>query len=191
MLFALYVAIIFLLDLTPLGYIPMPTGINATTIFLPVIFAATTLGPLYGGLAGFVFGLTSFLQCFGIGAVIDPLAATLFQENALLFAVMCFAPRIIMGIAVAYIFKLLQKIDKTKVISYAVASASAVILNTVLFLTLFNLFFSDTAFSGKTLRTVLSAVITANGLGELAVALVIGTAGSKALSGAVRKFSKN
>ncbi|MBQ7288213.1 MAG: ECF transporter S component [Clostridia bacterium] len=187
-LVALYIAIIFVLNSTPLGYIPTPTGINATTVFLPVIFAAITLGPWLGGLVGFIFGMTSFLQCFGIGAVVDPLAATLFNENAFLYAVMCFVPRILMGIGVGYIFKLLNRIDKTKIISYAFSSVSAVLLNTVLFLSAFNLFFSNTAFSGTTVKTILSAVITYNGIVELVIALVVGTAVSKALVAAMRRL---
>ncbi len=185
-LFALYVALIFVLDATPLGYIPMPGGINATTVFLPVIFAATTLGPLYGAAAGFFFGATSFLQCFGFGAVVDPLAATLFHENPALYAVMCFVPRVLMGFAVGWIFKALQKIDRTRVISYAVASVSAAVLNTLLFLTAFNLFFGDTPFSGTTIRAILSTVIAVNGVAEMLIALVVGTAGSKALATGIK-----
>lgn len=188
-LVALFIAIIFVLNSTPLGYIPTPTGINATTVFLPVIFAAIILGPWIGGLMGFVFGMTSFLQCFGIGAVVDPLAATLFNENPLMYAIMCFVPRIIMGIGVGYIFKLLNKIDKTKFLSYSAASISAVLLNTTLFLTAFNLFFSGTAFSGTTIKTILSAVITYNGIVELIIALVIGTVVSKALDITMKRYN--
>ncbi len=187
-LVALYVAIIFVLNSTPLGYIPTPYGFTITTVFLPVIFAAITLGPTFGGILGFTFGMTSFLQCFGIGAVVDPMAANLFAENPYLYAVMCFVPRIIMGIAVGLIFKGLKKIDKTKFLSYAIASVSAVILNTVLFLTAFNLFFSGTAFSGATVKAILSSVIALNGIVEMVVALVVGTVISKALVTAIKKL---
>lgn len=188
MLIALYIAIIFVLNGTPLGYIPTPTGINATTVFLPVVFAAVTLGPWAGGIMGFVFGLTSFIQCFGLGAVVDPIAATLFAESPVLYSVMCFVPRILMGIGVGFIFKWLNKIDKTKLLSYSAASVSAVVLNTTLFLTAFNLFFSDTAFSGKTVKAILSAVITYNGIIEMIIAVVIGTAISKALVAAMKRY---
>lgn len=183
-LVALYVAIIFVLNSTPLGYIHTPSGFTITTVFLPVIFAAITLGPTFGGILGFTFGMTSFLQCFGN----DALAASLFAENPYLYAVMCFVPRIIMGIAVGLIFKGLKKIDKTKFLSYAIASVSAVILNTVLFLTAFNLFFSGTAFSGATVKAILSSVIALNGIVEMVVALVVGTVVSKALVTAIKKL---
>lgn len=190
-LIALFIAIIFVLNGTPLGYIPTPTGINATTVFLPVIFGAVTLGPLAGGILGFVFGMTSFIQCFGLGAVVDPIAAQLFAESPVFYAIMCFVPRIVMGVGVGFIFKLLNKIDKTKLISYSVASISAVVLNTTLFLTAFNLFFSNTAFSGKTVKAILSAVITYNGIIEMIIALVIGTAISKALVAAMKHYKVN
>lgn len=188
-LIALYIAIIFVLNSTPLGYIPTPYGFTITTVFLPVIFAAITLGPWMGGLVGLIFGMTSFLQCFGIGAVVDPMAANLFAENAFLYTIMCFVPRIIMGIGVGFIFKWLHNVDKTKLVSYAVASVSAVILNTVLFLTAFNLFFSGTAFSGATVKAILSSVIALNGIVEMAVALVVGTTISKALVAAMKRLA--
>lgn len=57
----LFVAIIVVMALTPLGYIPLVV-INATTIHIPVILGSLFLGPKKGGFLGGVFGLTSFLK---------------------------------------------------------------------------------------------------------------------------------
>ena len=57
----IFAAIIVVMALTPLGYIPLVV-INATTIHIPVILGALFLGPKKGGFLGGVFGLTSFLK---------------------------------------------------------------------------------------------------------------------------------
>ncbi len=179
-LMALYIALLLVMNFTPIGYIP--TGLfNITLMFLPVIFGAITLGPGYGGVLGAVFGATSFMQAFGFGFVIDPMAATLFNESPLGYTVVCFLPRIIMGVVVGLVFKGLQKIDKTRIISYGVASASAVILNTALFLSGYFLVYKDTVLAGTTFKAIITTALSLNSLVELLVALVIGTAVSKAI----------
>ncbi|MBQ2202170.1 MAG: ECF transporter S component, partial [Clostridia bacterium] len=61
---AIFIALIILLAFTPmLGYIKIGP-LSITTIGIPVIIGAIILGPYYGMLLGFVFGMTSFLQCF-------------------------------------------------------------------------------------------------------------------------------
>ena len=58
---AFFVAIEILMAVTPIGFIPVG-AINITTMHLPVILSGIILGPLYGALMGFVFGLTSMLK---------------------------------------------------------------------------------------------------------------------------------
>ena len=71
---ALFAALLAVMAFTPLGYIP--TGaFNITLMFLPVIFGAIAIGPAAGAVLGLLFGLTSFLQAFGIGFIIDPMAS--------------------------------------------------------------------------------------------------------------------
>lgn len=69
---ALLVAIILILAFTPLGYIKT-LGLEITLIVVPVTIGAIILGPLGGAVLGAVFGITSFIQCFGMspfGAVL-------------------------------------------------------------------------------------------------------------------------
>ena len=61
---ALLVAIILILAFTPLGYIKT-LGLEITLIVVPVTIGAIILGPLGGAVLGAVFGITSFIQCFG------------------------------------------------------------------------------------------------------------------------------
>ena len=62
---ALLTAVIILLAFTPLGYI-RTLGFEITLIVVPVTVGAVTLGPAAGAVLGVVFGVTSFIQCFGI-----------------------------------------------------------------------------------------------------------------------------
>lgn len=58
---ALMAAIIVILANTPLGMIQLPV-IKATTVHIPVIIGAITLGPLAGGILGGIFGVCSLLS---------------------------------------------------------------------------------------------------------------------------------
>ena len=60
-LVALMAAIIIILANTPLGMIQLPV-IKATTVHIPVIIGAILLGPLAGGILGFVFGVCSLIS---------------------------------------------------------------------------------------------------------------------------------
>lgn len=51
----LFTAIIIIMSVTPLGYIPLGV-INATIIHIPVILGALYCGPKRGAFLGFVFG---------------------------------------------------------------------------------------------------------------------------------------
>ena len=62
----LLTAILLLMAYTPLGYLNIgPLAITFNII--PVAVAAITLGSVGGAVVGAVFGLTSFLQCIGVG----------------------------------------------------------------------------------------------------------------------------
>ena len=62
---AMLTAIILILAFTPLGYI-RTGGLEITLIVIPVAVGAVILGPVGGMILGAVFGITSFIQCFGM-----------------------------------------------------------------------------------------------------------------------------
>ena len=65
-LLGLMAAILLLMAYTPLGYLNIgPLAISFNVI--PVAISAVVLGPVGGAVAGAIFGLTSFLQCIGVG----------------------------------------------------------------------------------------------------------------------------
>ena len=178
---ALLTAIILLMAFTPLGY--LRTGVvEITFIMIPVVVGAILMGPGAGAILGGVFGLTSFIQCFGMSA----LGAMLLQVNWFFTFVVCFVPRVLMGWLAGLIFKALYKVDKTRLVSFAVASLSGAVLNTIFFVGSLGLLFYNTvlgmaAESGISVLAFLLSFVTLNSVLECAACLIVGTAISKAL----------
>lgn len=178
---ALLTAIILLMAFTPLGY--LRTGVvEITFIMIPVVVGAILMGPCAGAILGGVFGLTSFIQCFGMSA----LGAMLLQVNWFFTFVVCFVPRVLMGWLAGLIFKALYKVDKTRLVSFAVASLSGAVLNTIFFVGSLGLLFYNTVLgmaseSGISVLAFLLSFVTLNSVLECAACLIVGTAISRAL----------
>lgn len=191
---ALLTAIILLMSFTPIGYIRTP-GLEITLIVVPVAVGAIILGPTAGAILGGVFGLTSFIQCFGW----SPFGAALLSINPAATFIVCLIPRVLMGWFTGLIFTAIKKIDKTRSISYAVASLAGPLLNTVLFMGTLVLFFyqSDyiqgfaTALETKNVITFILAFVGINGLIEAGVCFVLGTAVSKTVDSVYQKSVMN
>jgi uncharacterized membrane protein len=183
---AILSAILIIMAFTPLGYLKVGT-ISITFLTLPVVIGAILLGPASGATLGGVFGITSFAQCFGL----DVFGTTLMGINPFLTFIMCMVPRILMGLFVGLIFRALSKIDKSKTWSFAVASLSGAVINTVLFVGALIWFFGNSSYLrqfGANIPAILGVLITINAVIEAGVCMVAGTAITKAL-GAVN--SKN
>lgn len=185
---AIIVAFMLVMNFTPLGYIVSPAGFSITLMIIPVAVGAAVLGPSCGTLLGFVFGLTSFLQCFGIGYFIDPSAALLFNTSPVGTVITCFVPRMLMGLLVGLIFRALSRFERFRIGSFAVASFSAPVLNTLLFITSYIIFFRNTILAGTAIKTVIISILSINGLIEIIVSMVLGTALCQAFYMAVKKI---
>ncbi len=178
---AILIAIMLILAFTPLGYLKVG-AIEITFMTIPVVVGAIILGPVSGAILGGVFGLTSFIQCFGLSGF----GAALLSINPVFTFLVCMAPRILMGYLAGVIFKALHRNGKTKWMSFAAASLSGAVLNTIFFVGLMMLLFgrSDYILSlrgGLGLWSFLVGFVGVNGLVEAIVAFVLGTAISKAL----------
>lgn len=114
---AILTAIILLMAFTPIGYLHFGI-IEITLIMIPVIIGAIVLGPGAGAFLGGMFGLTSFIQCFGMSAF----GAALLSIQPVLTFLVCMIPRILMGWLCGLIFKGLIRVDRTKskTLSYCV-----------------------------------------------------------------------
>ena len=178
---ALLTAIIVLMAFTPVGFIRTP-GLEITLIGIPVVVGAVLLRPSGGAILGAVFGLCSFLQCFGM----SPFGAVLLGINPFWTFVVCFVPRTLMGWLSALIFKGLRKVDKTRFFSFLAACLGGALLNTILFMSALMLFFGQSEYilsmqGSMNVFAFVLAFVGVNGLIEAIVCAVVGTAISKAL----------
>lgn len=182
---ALFIAIIVLMAFTPIGYIKT-LGFEITLIVIPVTVGAIVLGPVSGAILGGVFGITSFIQCFGM----SQFGVILLGINPIGTFIVCIIPRILMGWLTGLIFMGMRK--KSKTISYAVASLVGPILNTIFFVSTLLLIFYNTEFmqglkGTKNLFAFIVAFVGLNGLIEAVICFIIGTAISKAIDLYVKK----
>lgn len=134
---ALMIAIIFVMAFTPLGYF-QTMGLSITFLTVPVAVGAVILGPKGGAICGLAFGITSFMQCFGMGAF----GTMLFSINPLGTAITCIVPRILEGWLCGLIFQAVKKVAKNG--SYFVASLACPLLNTLFFMSSLVIFFYNT-----------------------------------------------
>ncbi len=179
-LYGILSAIIIIMSFTPLGFLKVGT-FSITFLPIPVAVGAALLGPVGGLYLGSLFGLMSFIQCFGL----DPQGVILLELNPIFTFILCVVTRALMGLCCGLIFKFLSKIDRTKVVSFIVSSFSAAFLNTVFFLFTFTVLFGDgeiTERFGASISTILLTVVSVNGIIEVIVCTAVGFAISKALS---------
>lgn len=144
---ALFVALVLLLGMTPIGLIPLGT-INVTILHIPVIAGTLFLGLKSGLLLGFFFGACSALSVFGL-TLTPPqaLAAALGTANPLLCILMCFIPRLMVPVVTWLIHDTLAKQKDNsrpvnKHISSAISALFGTITNTVLYLSLMVVFYN-------------------------------------------------
>ena len=125
-LLGLLTAVVALFSLTPIGSFPIGP-LSITLNIIPIAIAAIALGPLGGLILGLVFGLFSFMQCFGIGVLSGMGAATLEISPSLTF-IQRVVPRALDGLLVGLIFSGLSKIGSKKIVSIATSIVSGLVL---------------------------------------------------------------
>ena len=185
-IFAILTAIIVLMAFTPVGYLRVGV-VEITFLMIPVIIGAATLGPLWGMGLGFVFGLTSFLQCFGISAG----GTMMFNLAPFLTVLTCFLPRILFGLIAGFLYKLFKKHIKVPVIPEALTMILSAILHTVMFVLLFYACFKNEEFLqqyGDTFFKIVWAMVGINAIVEWAVCGVFGTAILKTLDYFIARY---
>ena len=171
-LYALLAAITVVMGLTPLGFLKVGI-IEITFLAVPVIIASITLGAAGGAVIGGVFGLMSFIQAF---TGMSYFGATLMSINAFFAAVLCFVPRILMGLIAGLVFKAL----KGKKAGFIATGICAPVLNTLFFMsTLFLLFGKSDYIMGMRgdmkLLNFAVAFVGLNGAVEAVVCAILGT----------------
>ncbi len=170
---AVLIAIIILMAFTPIGYLKT-AGVEITLITIPVIVGAVLMGRKVGAVLGLVFGATSFIQAFsGMSAF----GLALFTINPIFCFIMCVPTRILVG----YITGLFFEKTPDKSIFYFLSGLVGSLLNTLLFVGTFLLFYwhSDyvvgltQAFGTVGILAFIIAFVGVNGLVEAIACTII------------------
>ncbi len=181
-------AVTIILDMTPLGAIPLGT-VSATITHIPTIITGIILGPIAGLIMGTAFGIISLLH-----ALMRPVT---FLDPLFVNPLLSVLPRMMIGVVSYYAYtgtrKLLGSIKPNNqlqnTISAAVGGAFGSMTNTVLVLSMMYIIYArrilqgfiDAGWFGSDavlgdLRGWIIGIITSNALLEAAVATLLTTA---------------
>lgn len=139
-LLGLLSALLLIMAYTPLGYLNIgPLAITFNTI--PVAIAAYALGTAGGAVIGGVFGLTSFLQCFGI----SKLGTALFAISPALTAFQCFVPRILEGLVIGFVASKLRRMNAPVPVGSSITGFGTAFLNTLFYMTSLMILFGNSS----------------------------------------------
>lgn len=181
---ALFTAIIVLFSFTPLGYIPLGF-MRATTIHIPVIIGAILMGPAAGAFLGGVFGLTSFINnTFNpiiTSFVFTPVYSLGEYQGNFWSLVICFVPRILVGLLAGFAFRWFEKRKVNRTVSYTISGLIGSFVNTFLVMGGIYVFFGDSYAAAKDVASdaifgVIMGVVGVNGTIEAIIAAVLTTA---------------
>ena len=191
---ALFAALIIILAFTPfLGYIPLGFT-RATIIHIPVIIASVTLGPKKGAFLGFVFGMTSLINNT-INPTVTSFAFSPFYtlgevKGGIGSLIICFVPRILVGVVPFFVYKALHKLAKKNegchMLVLGITGMIGALTNTLLVMNLIFLFFKDAYASANGVAVdavygFILSIIGINGIPEAIVAAILVALITKAL----------
>lgn len=186
---ALLTAIIIVMQFTPLGYLKT-AGLEISFIPIPVAVGAIVVGPAAGAFLGAIFGITSFMQCFGMSAF----GTAMLSVNPFFCFIVCMAPRILMGWLTGLAAKAFEKCRRTKPFTAFVAVLCP-LLNTVLFMTALLGLFGRTDFIRElqgemNILAFAAAFVGINAVAEAVICGILGVAIAGALTAALRRIKR-
>lgn len=196
---ALFTAIIIIMAFVPyLGYINLVI-IKATLIHVPVIIGSILLGPKKGGFLGFVFGCTSLINNTFNPSLLSFAFSPFYSVGEIggnfWSIVICFVPRILVGVVPYFVYTGVRKLCKGKNgsdwLALPLAGVVGAFTNTLLVMNLIYFCFSEQFAAAKQIALdavygAILAIIAANGIPEAIVAAVLTTVVCKALRHYIR-----
>lgn len=183
-LLASFIAIVFLLAFSPIGYINLPF-IKATVVHIPVIIGSLLLGPKKGAVLGFFFGLTSLIINTMTPSILSFVFSPLIPlpglgRGSVWALAVTFLPRILVGIVPWYVGSLMRRATKKNLnaVQMMISGVVGSMTNTVFVLGLIYLIFRDEYAAARGMAVdqvlvVILGVVTSNGLVEALVAGVL------------------
>ena len=184
---SLFSGIIVIMAFTPfIGYIPLGFT-RATIIHIPVILGSLMMGPRYGAILGGVFGLTSLINNTinptATSFVFSPFISIGDLHGGFYSLIICFVPRILIGVVPYYIFKLItarqENPTRSRLIAgFATAGVAGSLTNTLLVMNMIFFFFRESYAQANevpiaTLYSFILGIIGINGVPEAIVAAII------------------
>ena len=183
-LLAMLTGILLAMSFTPLGYLnigPLAISLN----MIPVAIGAVALGPTGGAFLGAVFGITSCLQCVGIGGT-SQMGMLLFEISPVLTVIQRLIPRILAGWISGWIYQGVKKAAGSTWSGF-VTGFCAALLNTVLFMLALILLFRNTEYlqgiiGGRNILVFICTFVGINAVVEMLASTVAVGAVSSALT---------
>ncbi|HOO25120.1 MAG TPA: ECF transporter S component [Clostridiales bacterium] len=185
--FSMLLAIEAIVCFTPLGSLPALGPVVATLSHIPVIITAILLGTGAGAAMGFFFGLFSlivmtFTPPGPTAFVFTPFYSVGDFKGNLWSLVICFLPRILIGLVTGFTYlalsKAMKKYKNKNAIVYGVSGFLGSMTNTLLVLAGIYLFFGKSFASVigveyKLLLGVIGSIILTSGLPEAGLGAVL------------------
>ncbi|MDO4287893.1 MAG: ECF transporter S component [Eubacterium sp.] len=163
----LLIALLAVLAFTPLGFIQIPP-VSITILHIPVIIGAIVMGPKNGGILGLAFGFFSMLSAiFQGGTPIDLLFSPFASGAPLQSLIMCYLPRILLGVIAGGLYQLLSEKLPQRV-AIGLSAGIAALCHTILVLGL--MWF---LFDAIPLKEIFVTIAGINGILELAAGIVV------------------
>jgi uncharacterized membrane protein len=144
-LLGILTGIIILMAFTPVGYLRL-AAVSISFLMIPVAVGSIAKGPLAGAALGTVFGITSFVQCFGM----DAFGTYLASKNVFFTFIMCVVCRALAGLCAGFIYKLITKLTKNVLVRSSLTGLSAALFNTIFFVSALILLFGKSVVSEAT-----------------------------------------
>ena len=187
---AVIAAIIIIMAFVPyVGYINLVV-IKATIIHVPVIIGSVLLGPKKGAFLGFIFGATSLVNNTFNPSLLSFAFSPFYSGGNLWSLVICFVPRILVGVVPYFVHRGIMKLAKEKkaaqYIALPAAGVAGALVNTLLVMNLIYFCFSRTFAAAKNIAVsavydVILGIIAANGIPEAIAAALLTLAVGRAL----------
>lgn len=162
------------------GLIPPVSGFSISLVLIPVVLGGALYGPGVGALLGGTFGTIVYINCV-TGA--DVGGAMVLQADPALCFLVVMGKGILAGAASGWVYRLLK--DKSDYVAMMCAAIICPVVNTGVFIACMLTFFKDVlsawASGGDLLAYILTGLILANFVPELAINVVFSPAGQSIL----------
>ena len=181
---SMFVAIILILSMTPLGYIPLPF-MKATTIHVPVIIGACLFGPYIGGFLGGIFGITSVIQATISPTITSFVFTPFYNLNEQFYGgfsslIVAIVPRVLIGLISGFVFIFFKNLINKESISWFIAGIIGSITNTIGVMSLIYILFGEqyalaTNIVPELLIGFILSIVVTNGIPEAIIAAILTT----------------